>query len=320
MTLITTQQLAREIEDFLAFKHALGLAYQRGAYTLRHFEHFVRQQRPGRSTIALETMIGQWLARTPGRKPLTVALELSPLRQFCLYRRRLHPNSFVPDRDWAPRQEASTFLPYVFSPAEVRQILTAASAYRGTKISACLLRTLILMLYCTGLRLGEAVRIRLGDVDLNGQTFLIRYSKGKTRIVPFGDDLARELKVYLSERNSLVDTTDDLAFLINCNAQPLSVIAASAAIRRLLRQLKLKPPQGRTGPRPYDFRRAFAVHRLTEWYQQGVDIQARLPWLSAYMGHDNILGTEVYLTATPTLMKLASERFEARVRQTRRSQ
>jgi integrase/recombinase XerD len=80
----------------------------------------------------------------------------------------------------------------------------------------------------------------------------------------------------------------------------------------VLRTLGLKPPRGRRGPRPYDLRHAFAVHRLTAWCREGVDLHACLPWLSAYMGHDNVLGTEVYLHATAELMGLASERFHAR--------
>jgi integrase len=70
---------------------------------------------------------------------------------------------------------------------------------------------------------------------------------------------------------------------------------------------------GRLGTRPYDFRHAFAVHRITKWYRQGVDVQARLPWLSAYMGHVNVLGTESYLHATPELLQIASKRFEHRL-------
>jgi integrase len=52
---------------------------------------------------------------------------------------------------------------------------------------------------------------------------------------------------------------------------------------------------------------------LTQWYREGVDIHARLPLLSAYMGHDNLLGTETYLRATPDLMALTAKRFEDRV-------
>ena len=65
-------------------------------------------------------------------------------------------------------------------------------------------------------------------------------------------------------------------------------------------------------------RHAFAVHRLTDWYRQGLNIHAQLPWLSAYMGHDNVLGTEVYLTATAELMSLASQRFAQRLQHAQR--
>ena len=84
-------------------------------------------------------------------------------------------------------------------------------------------------------------------------------------------------------------------------------------MRRLLRRAGLKPPQGRVGPRPYDFRATFAVHRLTRWHKRRVDLAARLPWLSAYMGHVDLLGTEVYLTATPELLALAGRRLRARL-------
>ncbi len=76
----------------------------------------------------------------------------------------------------------------------------------------------------------------------------------------------------------------------------------------------MKPRRDRAGPRPYDFRHTFAVHRLMAWYHKGVDLHAHLPWLSAYMGHDNLLGTETYLTATPELLRVASNRFAHRFR------
>ncbi|MDP3843273.1 MAG: hypothetical protein Q8Q81_11890 [Oxalobacteraceae bacterium] len=67
-----------------------------------------------------------------------------------------------------------------------------------------------------------------------------------------------------------------------------------------------------------NYRHAFAVHRLTDWYRKGVDIQAKLPWLSAYMGHVDVLGTEVYLAATPELMQFASQRFHGRLQKARK--
>jgi integrase len=80
-------------------------------------------------------------------------------------------------------------------------------------------------------------------------------------------------------------------------------------VRRLFRRAGLKPARGRVGPRPYDIRHTFAVHRLAHWYRAGVDLHARLPWLSTYLGHESLLGTETYLTATPALLARAGRRF-----------
>ena len=179
-------------------------------------------------------------------------------------------------------------------------------------------RTLILIIYCTGLRLGEAVRLRMADVDLEQRAFMVRESKGRSRIVPFRADLAREIQLYLAERRKLLNIQDDNpadALFARWNGDALPINIASCAITRILRRIGIKPRRGRIGPRPYELRHAFAVHRLTDWYRTGVDIQARLPWLSAYMGHVDVLGTEVYLAATPELMQFASQRFHRRLRQ-----
>ena len=108
-----------------------------------------------------------------------------------------------------------------------------------------------------------------------------------------------------------------MTFFLRLDASPLTIPSASNAIRQLLRQLGIKPAGGRVGARPYEFRHAFAVHRLTAWASDGVDIHAKLPSLSAYLGHQNIVGTEVYLRATPQLLELASARFEQHLRDAR---
>ncbi|MBB5421760.1 integrase [Paraburkholderia atlantica] len=170
----------------------------------------------------------------------------------------------------------------------------------------------MLILYCTGLRLGEAVRLRMDDVDLKRGTFLITHSKGRSRIVPFRPDLARELRQYLHVRHEILGrlgVSEPRTLFIRLDGTPLTVKSASDALRRLLRQLSIKPPAGRVGARPYEFRHAFAVHRLTAWAEAGADMHAKLPWLSAYLGHQDVLGTEVYLKATPHLLQLASQRF-----------
>jgi integrase len=319
-TIVTAAELARDAEEFLRFKRAMGFGYQRAEFVLDNFRRFVVQNWGDHGLVTLDDAVQRWCARGVGRKAITVGNEFGVVRQLCLYRRRRDPSSYVPEHALAPVKE-SVFLPYIFSQDEVHRLLAAATAHRGCFIWASMLRTLILVLYCTGLRLGEAVRLRTVDVDLDRGTLMIRHSKGRSRIVPIRADLVAELRRYAVERQRLVGErrrVDPDGFFLRLDASPLTVVSASSAIRRLLRELGMKPSRGRTGARPYEFRHAFAVHRLTAWANEGVDIHAKLPWLSAYLGHQNVLGTEVYLKATPQLLELASSRFEQHLRLARR--
>ncbi|MCX5545508.1 tyrosine-type recombinase/integrase [Paraburkholderia sp. CNPSo 3076] len=318
-TFVTAASLARDVEMFLRFRRAMGVQYLRGEFVLNGFIRFVAEQWGWQSEIALDEAIRRWLSRITGRKPVTVGLEFGVVRQLCLYRRREDPSGYVPEHALAPVKE-SHYIPYIFSHDEVTRMLRVASSHHGRWIWARMLRTLMLVLYCTGLRLGEAVRLRMDDVDLKRGTFLITHSKGRSRIVPFRPDLARELRQYLHARHEILGrlgVSEPQALFIRLDGTPLTVKSASDALRRLLRQLSIKPPAGRVGARPYEFRHAFAVHRLTAWAEAGADMHAKLPWLSAYLGHQDVLGTEVYLKATPQLLQLASQRFRRHLRNAR---
>lgn len=315
MRTITVKDLARDAKEFLRFKRSMGITYQRGEHVLDSFLRFV-VQRWGNGQIELDDVVRQWCARRAGCKAVTVANEFGVVRQLCLYRRRYDPSGYVPEHALAPIKE-SIFQPYIFSHDEVRQVLALASRHHGHFIWAGMLRPLILVLYCTGLRLGEAARLHTTDVNLDRGTLMIRCSKGRSRLVVIRSDLVAELRIYVAQRQRLVrdlGRPDPKAFFLRRDASGLTVRSASEAIRRLLRQLGLKPATGRAGARPYEFRHAFAVHRLTAWANEGVDIHTKLPLLSAYLGHLNIIGTEVYLKATPHLLELASTRFAQHLR------
>jgi integrase len=316
VTTVTADQLARDAQEFLRFKRAMGIPYWRAEFVLAAFVSFVRRHWGDHVEVMLDDVITRWCTRVAGRKAVTLANEFGVVRQLCRYRRRRDPSSYVPEHTLAPVKE-SVFLPYIFNHDEVRRILAAASSHDGRFIWASMLHTLILVLYCTGLRLGEAVRLRTSDVELEHGCLMIQRSKGRARIVTIRADLVAELRGYAAERKRLVRRhrqADPEAFFLRLDASPLTVASASNAIRRLLRQLGVKPPGGRVGARPYEFRHAFAVHRLMAWANDGVDIHAKLPSLSAYLGHQNIIGTEVYLKATPQLLELASSRFEQHLR------
>lgn len=130
----------------------------------------------------------------------------------------------------------------------------------------------------------------------------------KSRLVPFGPEIYRCLTEYMAERKKVFAPirSDDPLF-ITFRRRPIGHTALRNAFHLLITSLKPPPPSPL--PRLYDLRHTFAVHRLLRWYREGADVQSKLAFLSAFMGHTTIRATEVYLTITMDLLKEANERF-----------
>lgn len=208
----------------------------------------------------------------------------------------------------------STFQRYIYTHDDVVRLVQAAAqpVHPATRIQPQTLRLVVLVLYATGLRAGEALRLRCCDVDLRDQLLTIWDSQFfKSRLVPIGTDLGRALSQYQTDRArlSLADG-DRSVFFTTRRGRAISLGRFEYAFTRLLRQTHVG--HGYTGhrPRPHDLRATFAVHRLIAWYREGADVQARLPLLATYLGHVNVSATSVYLTMTAELLVEASRRFE----------
>lgn len=318
MTTTFTSPLAVPLADFLEFKRKRGFRYQRAEFTLRSFDRFLSVYVTKRHSWRLEAAILDWLSSRPERQAISTAQDLAVIRQFWRHLRHRDSRLRGPEPAWPRLPVKSSFVPYVLSVEQVRAVLDLTSRLRRPPYRRLLYRTLILVLYCTGLRFGEALRLRLKDVDVRARVLFVADSKGRSRWVPFHSSLRPRLARYLRVRPASAGVGPDDCFFVGAHGPTLPIKTAYWTLRKLFRQAGLKPQRGRIGPRPYDFRHAFAVHRLTLWYRQGVDLQARLPWLSAYMGHVDLLGTETYLTATPELLALAAARFQRRYAHRRR--
>ena len=154
--------LASDLESFLSFKRALGHPYVRAEGSLLRFDRVVAQQPTSGTYGGLERLVNSWLLTLRGRKPITVACELSPIRQFCRFLRRRNPTSFVPGREWSPRK-GPRYLPYIFSVDEIRRLIEMTNDIQGPPFRRTTFRHMLLVLYCTGLRFGEAVRLKICD-------------------------------------------------------------------------------------------------------------------------------------------------------------
>ncbi len=315
MKQLFTSTLADALRDFLEFKRRRGYRYNRSEYTLRSFDRFLANRAGEDPASLLDEVILAWLASRPNRLAVSVSQDMAVIRQFWFYLRRTQPGRCRRDVRWPKLPTQSAYTPHVLSKSDVHDLLRLAKKLRRPRFRAALYRALLLVLYCTGLRFGEALRLRVRDIDLHRDVLFVDEFKGRARWVPFDRSLRRELKKYLRARSAFVGGSPDRGapFFIASDGGSLAPRTAGTTICGLYRLAGLKPGRGRVGPRPYDFRHTFAVHRLTRWYQEGVDLHARLPWLSAYMGHVDLLGTETYLTATPELLALAAHRFRRRL-------
>jgi integrase len=300
-----------ELAAFVRFKAAMGQPYVRPIGTLLSFDRFAASAQ-WRGSADMPVIMREWLARRPNRKPITAGNYVGVLRQFCIFRRRYDPRAFVPDRWWAPKT-TSDFLPHIFSADQIRRIIDETSRIHVSPRARRCHRLLVVLLYCTGLRVGEALRIRRQDMDLHRNCFRIGPSKGRIRWVPFHADLARELRRWLKD-DCPADMPLDAFVFSGVDGSRLPVKNVSHILRAIFRRCGFKPAGGRVGPRCHDLRHTMAVHRLQHWYRQGRNLNAMLPWLSAYLGHRNLLGTERYLHATPELLAVAARRLRRQFR------
>ena len=214
----------------------------------------------------------------------------------------------------APRIR-SAFQPHIYSLAELQQLLDATEILADNRrpLRPETFRTLLLVLYAAGLRPGEGLRLRLCDTDLAGRVLTIWNTKfSKSRLVPIGTSLGEALRGYRRARLHLPSSDGDRSVLFpSGDGGALTYAQLYRAFIRLREHVGIvHPPDARWQPRLHDLRHTFAVHRLVAWYREGVDVQARLPWLATYLGHAGLAGTQAYLTMTPEVLTEASLRFQ----------
>jgi integrase/recombinase XerD len=209
----------------------------------------------------------------------------------------------------------SSFVPYIYTHAELRRLLEAIPSYHRfpSRIEPLTLRAFLLLLYGAGLRRGEALRLSLADVDLANSLLAIRDTKFfKSRLVPIGPDLSKVLSDYARWRTDAHPSAKaESHFFVSRRGTALHRWNVQDAFERLREHAGVQRSDGgRHQPRLHDLRHTFAVHRLTDWYRQGADVQRLVYHLSVYLGHARLAHTQVYLTMTPELLQQAGSRFE----------
>ena len=214
-----------------------------------------------------------------------------------------------------PPRPLPTLAPYIYSREEIRRLLDAIPSIRRLprRIEPPTLRAILLTLYGAGLRRQEVLNLCATDVDLANALLTIRATKFfKSRLVPIGRDLVSVLGEYARWRDARhAAVGPDSRFFLDRDGIPLPWWPLHHAFARLRERAGVRRSDGgRYQPRLHDLRHSFAVHRLTEWYRRGDDVQRLVHHLSVYLGHASLADTQIYLTMTPELLRQAGARFE----------
>jgi integrase/recombinase XerD len=203
--------------------------------------------------------------------------------------------------------------PYVFSDEEIRRLFHAIDTQPLSEMSnrALVDPVLFRLLYATGMRISEALNLKLRDVDPARGTIEVRDGKNReSRVVPVTTRLAATLQEYIAAAHP----DPDLAHCLFYTGDPARPADQSTIYNRLRRYLAdADIPHFPGGPHIHSLRHGFAVQNPRRWARSGTDLMVMLPYPSAYMGHADLRGTQYYLQLTadayPEVAAMAQARF-----------
>jgi integrase/recombinase XerD len=309
MTPAANPRLVEQVAAYLAHARALGHRYRQEEWLL----HTLLRELPalGHADLTADS-VAAWFNSRHHLHANTRRKWAQQLRRFCLFRRRADPDCFVPPAEFACRAQPYV-TPVIIEERQVASMLAAADTLEPnlhSPLRPAAMRIAVVLLYTTGMRLGELQRLLLGDVQDDGAVLRVRESKfHKSRLLPLSASAQAELLAYLERRAAVGFDAHPAAPLLCTRARQsmgaYSISGLQHALKSLLRGACPAPR-----PRVHDLRHSFAVRALARWYHQGVDVQAQLPKLAMYMGHASIESTAYYLRWTETISGLASRRFE----------
>jgi integrase/recombinase XerD len=296
--------LRNVLNDYLALRRSLGYKLARPEKLLGQF--IVYLDDVGLDTVTAEAAV-TW-ARLPGGSSSWGAYRLSVVRPFATYLRTVDARAEVPPSDvlvWHARRAS----PYLYTDREIAALMAAADTLRF-KLRAATYRTLIGLLAVTGMRVGEAIRLDLGDFDPAAGTLLVRWTKfDKTRELPLHPSTVAALRAYTTRPDRPAPAPTPALF-ITATGTRLVYCNVHSTFKILRDHAGLRPRSTACRPRIHDLRHSFAVNTVLDAYRSDIDVGRQLSVLSTYLGHVNPAGTYWYLSAAPELLALATERLE----------
>lgn len=299
MSEIYTSNLGKYIEQFVEQKHALGFPYVDSGRIVGNFDRYCAKHFSQENTITEEMGLG-WatMREKEGKKGLCTRVGV--VREFARFLRREGVDAYLIPTDLG-KTPSFRYQPHIFTDNELKRIFQAADNLPlNMRDPTCSLVAPVLfrLLYTCGLRPSEGRLIKRQDIDLEQGTLLIAESKGhKDRVIVLSESMTGLCQKYDAVMRSM---KPDSEYFFPANRK-LPAFCHHWVSDTLWRCWEIAGIGGYSGnkPRPYDFRHTFATKILYRWLKEGCDLDTRLPYLSAYMGHAHFEHTAYYIHLVP---------------------
>lgn len=291
--------LKDSLQGFVDEKKAIGYSFTKSASLLKQFDKFATSL-PQDIDMLTKDLVMQWTERRPGEATSTQLGRISLMRGLAEYMNRMGNTAYVYPKAMVTVERYS-YTPYIFTEKEIASIFTVCDDFAISYQSPnrhLVLSLIFRILYGCGLRISEAVNLTIADVNLKEGIIFIKNTKfNKERTIPIADTLRNRCIEY----NRLVNTgKPETSYFF---PSPLGGHYKSNTIYILFRQILWAANISHTGkgPRLHDLRHTFAVHCLKKWVLGNRDITNCIPYLSAYLGHEDLRGSQHYLRLTADL-------------------
>jgi len=282
--------------QFVQMKQSLGYDYTGEANTLKRFSKFTLNYAIENHTLTKE-LADAWTAKRPGERDVTWERRINNLKQFALFLSNLGYDAYIPV--CKAKINRHLFVPHIFTSEQLDRIFSECDNIKPHPLSNqhIVFPAIYRILYGCGLRISEALALRLKDVDLKQGIVTIRSSKfKKDRLIPMSPSLTRYLTAYSLKLHTFSKPED--YFFMKKDGTAYSPDTLYDKFRQILWKCGISHGGKGRGPRMHDLRHTFSVNALNQMVRQGVDLYCALPILSTYLGHASVGATERYVRLT----------------------
>lgn len=290
-------------------------AYRHYKYTVMRFDNYLHSISLSEKSID-ESVIEGWIKKiSEGISINTVSRHIHHIRQLLLFLVDNGYHCFIPKTITGK----DIYVPYLYTDQDIENIFkiadsfTAPHAVKNINI-AYEMPLLLRLLYCCGMRVGEAISIKVGDIDFERNLFILRVTKKyKQRWVPFGIELSEILYSYciamgiLNNSEAYLFPENDIYTHIKANS-----VGNYYRIIRKKAGISDKRSHGQSrGACLHCFRHTFAVRSFDKNERIGIRQRESVPFLSTYLGHDSLYETEKYLKYSGDYFEDTLTKFES---------